>query len=220
MSHYSQQSAFHGSSEHRLGAPSGPGREENRPGGSRRELFASEVERLMDRLYGAALRMTRNGADAEDLVAEALTKAWANLDGLEDPQCFEKWIFRILANTFISERRRRRETPATELEREEDEAFSLFDNLHQPFLLWWGNPEQRFLDKLLREDVERALDDLPEPYRLVVVLVEVQGFTYAEAAETLEIPVGTVRSRLSRGRSLLQRALWRQARRVGLEVES
>lgn len=174
----------------------------------------------MDRLYGAALRMTRNGADAEDLVAETLTKAWANLDGLEDPQCFEKWIFRILANTFVSDRRRRRETPATELEREEGEAFSLFDNLHQPFLLWWGNPEQRFLDKLLREDVERALHDLPEPYRLVVILVEVQGFTYAEAAETLEIPIGTVRSRLSRGRSLLQRALWRQARRVGLEVES
>lgn len=171
----------------------------------------------MDRLYGTALRLTRNGAEAEDLVAEALTRAWSRLDRLEDLQAFEKWIFRILTNTFVSNRRRPRETPASELEGEEErDGASLFDRLHQPFLLWWGNPEQRLLDSLLRRDVERALDGLPDPYRLVVVLVDVEGFSYSEVAETLSIPVGTVRSRLSRGRSLLQGAIWQQARELGL----
>lgn len=173
----------------------------------------------MDRLYGTALRLTRRRADAEDLVADALTKAWTRLGSLEDLQSFEKWIFRILTNTFLSDRRRPRETLATELEGEEGDALSLFDKLHQPFLLWWGNPEQRLLDQLLREDIERALDSLPEPFRLAVILVDVEGFTYGEAAETLSIPVGTVRSRLSRGRGLLQGAIWKQAQQLGLAAE-
>lgn len=171
----------------------------------------------MDRLYGTAVRLTRNGAEAEDLVAEALAKAWSRLDRLEDLQAFEKWIFRILTNTFVSSRRGPRETPASELEGEEEaDGASLFDRLHQPFLLWWGNPEQRLLDDLLCRDVERALDGLPDPYRLVVVLVDVEGFSYSEVADTLSIPVGTVRSRLSRGRSLFQTAIWDRARELGL----
>lgn len=182
----------------------------------RRRFFQAEVERLMDRLYGTAVRLTRNRADAEDLVADALTKAWSRLDGLEDLQAFEKWIFRILTNTFISDRRRRRETLASEMEGEEEgDGVSLFDRLHQPFLLWWDNPERRLLDRLLREDVERALDGLPDPFRLPVILVDVEGFTYAEAAEELSVPVGTVRSRLSRGRALFQGALWHHARDRG-----
>lgn len=207
------------------GVPEGPAEAPPEAGGPeearRRQFFQAEVERLMDRLYGTAVRLTRNGADAEDLVAEALTKAWSRLDALEDLQAFEKWIFRILTNTFVSDRRRRREMPATELDREEedDDGVSLFDRLHQPFLLWWGNPEQRLLDRLLCDDVARALDSLPDPYRLVVVLVDVEGFTYAEAAETLSIPVGTVRSRLNRGRSLFQDAIWHRARELGLTPE-
>lgn len=185
---------------------------------NRRRFFQAEVERLMDRLYGTAVRLTRDRTDAEDLVAEALTRAWSRLDTLDDLQAFEKWIFRILTNTFVSSRRGPKETPATELECEEEETEggSLFDRLHEPFLLWWGNPEQRLLDRLLREDVSRALDALPDPYRLVVVLVDVEGFTYAEVSETLSIPVGTVRSRLNRGRRLFQDAIWHRARELGL----
>lgn len=186
----------------------------------RRAFFEAEAERLMDRLYGTALRLTRNGADAEDLVAEALAKAWASLDSLQDLQCLEKWLFRILVNTLISNRRRRQATPIGDMPDCEDgpDGFSLFERLHQPFLLWWGNPEQQLLDKLLREDIERALDSLPEAFRIVVIMVEVQGFSYAEAAETLNVPVGTVRSRLSRGRASLQSALWRQASQMGIAV--
>jgi RNA polymerase sigma-70 factor, ECF subfamily len=185
---------------------------------ARRQLFEAEIERLMDRLYGTALRLTRDRTDAEDLVAEALAKAWAHLASLQDLQCFEKWVFRILVNTFIGDRRRQAKTPCDLSPGWEDDGFSLFERLHQPFLLWWGNPEQQLLDKLRREDIERALDALPEVFRIVVVMVEAQGFSYAEVAETLNVPVGTVRSRLSRGRSLLQASLWRQARQLGIAV--
>lgn len=187
----------------------------------RRRFFQSEVERLMDRLYGTGLRLTRNRADAEDLVAEALTTAWSRLETLNDLQAFEKWVFRILTNTFVSRQRRRRETPATELERDDEEGDpeALFDRLHQPFLLWWDNPEQRLLDRLACKDIERALDGLQDPFRLAVVLVDLEGFTYAEAAESLSVPVGTVRSRLSRGRRLLQDAIWRQTRPGGSAAE-
>jgi RNA polymerase sigma-70 factor (ECF subfamily) len=186
----------------------------------RRALFESEADRLMDRLYGTALRLTRNGSDAEDLVAEALAKAWSSLDHLQDLRCFEKWLFRILVNTWISDRRRRQAQPVEEVPDGQDRphGFSLFERLHQPFLLWWGNPEQQLLDKLLREDIEQALDSLPEAFRIAVIMVEVQGFTYAEAAEMLQIPIGTVRSRLSRGRASLQRALWQQASQMGIAV--
>lgn len=184
-----------------------------------RRFFEDEVERLLDRLYGTAVRLTGSRPDAEDLVGDALIKAWAKRDSLKDPQSFEKWIFRILVNTFISDRRRHQARPHETIIGDgvcEPEGFSLFERMHQPFLLWWGNPEQQLLDKLLREDIEQALQDLPEAFRVVVMLVEVQGFSYAEAAETLDVPVGTVRSRLSRGRSLLQRTLWRQASQLGI----
>jgi RNA polymerase sigma-70 factor (ECF subfamily) len=182
-----------------------------------RTFFRTEVERLTDRLYGTALRLTRNAADAEDLVSEAVTKAWANFARLEDRQAFPKWIFRILANTYISEKRRPRPTIAEQVSADDDETpFSLFEKLHQPFLLWWANPEQELINKLLREDIERALDSLSEGFREVVILVEINGYSYAEVADILAVPIGTVRSRLARARSMLQRSLWTQARAAGL----
>ena len=185
----------------------------------KRQFFAAQVDRLLDRLYGSALQLTREKNAAEELVAESLLRAWAGFDGLRDREKFDGWMFTILTNTFISERRRRRPVTTSEVEVENIDGakeFSLFRQLHQPFLLWWGTPEQSFLNKLLREDIERALDALPEAYRTAIVLVEIQGRSYAEAARLLAVPVGTVRSRLSRGRSLLQRALWDYAAESGL----
>lgn len=188
---------------------------------SDRDFFRAEIERLMDRLYGTALRLTRNAADAEDLVSEAVIKAWANLDDLADRQAFPKWLFRILTNTFVSDRRRaRHETSETIIGADGEETFSLFEKLHQPFLLWWSNPEQELINKLLRVDLEHALDQLAAEYRTVVVLVEINGHSYAEVAEILGIPIGTVRSRLSRARSTLQRALWKQAQAAGLQPDA
>ena len=173
----------------------------------------------MDRLYGTALRLTGNPDDAEDVVAEAVGKAWSKLDDLRDLESMEGWLFRILNNSFVSLWRRRK--TRDEVEREAVETsdaggFSLFQQLHQPFLLWWGTPEQQFLNDVLQEDLQKALDALPDGFRVVIVLVEVQGYTYEEVSGLLEIPVGTVRSRLSRGRALLQKALWKQASEAGL----
>jgi RNA polymerase sigma-70 factor, ECF subfamily len=177
---------------------------------SDRARFEAEVTGTLDRLYGAALRMAKNPADAEDLVAEAVAKAWTSRESLDDPARFQGWIFRILTNTFIGECRKKG-TVSLDEPAADSEDFSLFDRLHQPFLLWWGNPEEEFLRKVLREDLTRALDALPEVFRVVVVLSELEGFSYQEIADMLDVPIGTVRSRLARGRSLLQQAVWQHS---------
>jgi RNA polymerase sigma-70 factor (ECF subfamily) len=187
----------------------------------RASWFETEVGRLIPDLYGAALRLARNDADAQDLVAEAIGNAWTHLDSLAAPGSFRGWVFRILHNAFVSQRRTPRAQITEEPYDEDAEAFALFDRLHQPFLLWWdGNPEQGFLDKLLREDLERAVDALPVSYRIVVVLADLQGFSYQEIAEQLAVPVGTVRSRLARARARLQRALWNHAVDAGLRTSA
>ena len=189
------------------------------PNSTDRAWFAPEVERLLPELLGTALRLTRNPTDAEDLVADTVAKGWIGLDSLQQRDALRGWLFRILTNAFLTSRRSaaaRAEYESLDDAGGEAALFSLFERLHQPFLLWWGNPERAFLNKLLREDLERAIDALSEPFRVVVVLVDVQGCSYHEVATVLEIPVGTVRSRLARGRAALQRALWNHARDAGL----
>jgi RNA polymerase sigma-70 factor (ECF subfamily) len=185
-----------------------------------RDVFLNHVEGSMDRLYGTALRLTRNPGDAEELVAETIARAWSSLDTLNEPERCLPWMLRIMTNFFISEKRSvRSKTPHESYVEEpdsEDTPFSLFDRLHQPFLLWWGNPEQEFLDQVTRKDIEAALNALPESFRIVVLLSDLEGMSYAEIAETLEVPVGTVRSRLSRARGLLQKSLWDLALDRGL----
>jgi RNA polymerase sigma-70 factor (ECF subfamily) len=174
---------------------------------------------LLPQLFATARRLCRDRADAEDLVAETVARAWTRLDSLSDEAALRAWCLRILMNCYATDCRARRARPATEsLEEaaEETEAFSVFERLHQPFLLWWSNPEQRFLNKLLREDLERAVDALPEAFRMVVLLADLQGLSYLEIAGVLDIPIGTVRSRLARGRSLLQKALWHHAADAGI----
>lgn len=177
--------------------------------------FTSFIEANLDELYRAALRLTRNPSDAQDLVADTVEKAWTCLDTLQDPERIAQWMKRIMTNHFISERRRAvHRTPHEEYveERDGDEApFSLFDRLHQPFLLWWSNPEQNFLDQILREHIQAALDKLPDEFRLVIVLTDMEGMKYQEVADSLDLPVGTVRSRLARARGMLQKLLWQQA---------
>jgi RNA polymerase sigma-70 factor (ECF subfamily) len=186
-----------------------------------KDAFETQVLAILGPLHGVARRLTKNDADAEDLVAESVTRAWQARASLADTGAFRAWMFRILSNTFISERRKALARPREELlldESGEEAAFSIFERLHQPFLLWFANPEQEFLDKLLREDLDRALAALPEHYRVVVVLADVEGLKYGEIAEALDVPVGTVRSRLARARSALQRTLWNVARDHGLHT--
>ncbi|HXH23711.1 MAG TPA: sigma-70 family RNA polymerase sigma factor [Vicinamibacterales bacterium] len=175
------------------------------------------MSEALPELFGTALRLTRNRADADDLVAETVARGWSHLDSLEDRSRLRGWLFRILTNTFLSAKRTEGRRGAHEaLDEQAEERFSLFDQLHAPVLLWCGNPEQEFLDKLLRDDLARAVDALPEPYRVVLVLAEIQGCAYREIADMLNVPIGTVRSRLARARALLQKALWQHGRDAGL----
>lgn len=181
--------------------------------------FEDRVVDLLRDLLSAARCMSDRHAEAEDVVADAVARAWERRGDLRDRDSFRGWIFRILRNCFLQRRRRRkrrpREVPLPDAS-DEEASFSIFERLHQPFLLWWGNPEERFFDELLKEDLERAVDELPEHYRCVLMLADVQGFSYAEIAEFLDLPVGTVRSRLSRARSRLQESLWNHAVDAGL----
>jgi RNA polymerase sigma-70 factor, ECF subfamily len=181
------------------------------------DWFCDALLPLLPELYATARRLTKNAADAEDLVAEAVARAWRARDGLTDRAAFRGWIYRILSNACTSWWRAASARPVVEsLAEETDAPFSLFERLHQPFLLWFGTPEQAFLDKLLREDLERAIDALPETFRLVVVLADLQGLSYQEIADALQVPIGTVRSRLARGRAALQKALWQHGLDAGL----
>jgi RNA polymerase sigma-70 factor, ECF subfamily len=186
-----------------------------------KDLFEAGVLAILGPLHGVARRLTKNDADADDLVAESISRAWRARASLADGGAFRAWMFRILNNTFISERRRASARPREELlvdqGAEDDGTFSIFERLHRPVLLWFATPEQEFLDSLLREDLDRALAALPEHYRIVVVLADVEGLKYGEIAETLDVPVGTVRSRLARARSALQRTLWHVAQEHGLQ---
>lgn len=177
-------------------------------------FFGTGVEANIDALYSVALRLTRREADAEDLVAETVAKAWSAIDTLGDPERFRPWLFRILHNTFISDYRKRAVRPDeasySDSDCEDDELATLLNEQSDDFLVWWSNPEREFFNNLLGESLLAALDKLPEAYRTVVVLVNVEGFTYDETAEVLGIAPGTVRSRMKRGRTLLQKTLWQR----------
>lgn len=186
---------------------------------SEERWFEEQVMALLPDLLSGARRLAGSEADAEDLVSEAVARAWEHREDLRKRERFRGWLFSILRNCFLG-RRRKEEVRPDEVplpgEGEDEPSFSLFEQLHQPFLLWWGNPEQEFFDGLLQEDLEKAIDALPEHYRMVVVLADVQGLTYAEISEALDVPIGTVRSRLARGRSRLQETLWHHAVEAGL----
>ncbi len=181
-----------------------------------RAWFEQAVLQVLPELLGTARRLARNREDAEDLAAEAITRAWLHRATLRERDRFAGWILRIQTNLFLTRRRSEASHPEMALDLEGEDDFSLFERLHQPFLLWWSTPEQEFLDRLLREDLVRAIESLPDHFRIPVLLADVQGFSYGEIAESLAVPVGTVRSRLARGRALLQKALWAHACDAGL----
>ncbi|HSG58592.1 MAG TPA: sigma-70 family RNA polymerase sigma factor [Woeseiaceae bacterium] len=183
-----------------------------------RAFFSQGVEENMDALYRTALRLTGSGADAEDLVAESVSKAWAAIDSLDDRSRFRPWVFRILHNMFISNYRKLAARPlASAYHEDSDEVLATLLN-EQPdeFLVWWANPERQFFNEVLGETIMAAIGELPLEFRMTIVLINIEGLKYDEAAEVLGVPAGTVRSRMKRGRTLLQKALWQQARDAGL----
>jgi len=171
---------------------------------TRREFESLSLDHL-DPLYSAALRLTKNERDAEDLVQDTFLRAFRFFDKFERGTNMKAWLFKILTNTFINKYRRRvKERTVVEGAAREgmNERFVARDANESA-----SNPEQYFFDKLLSDDVLRSIDQLPIDFRLVVILADLQEFSYKEIAEILDCPVGTVMSRLYRGRKLLQKNL-------------
>ena len=163
-------------------------------------------------LYNAAYRMSRNSEDAEDLVQEAYLKAYRYYDKFQEGTNLKAWLFKILKNTFINTYRKRQLEPQKSdfAEIEESMERLIQDRAGAP-----RDPEEELLRSILDEDVQRAIDELADEYRMVVLLADIEGFSYKEIASILDIPLGTVMSRLYRGRRLLEAALLKYARARG-----
>lgn len=167
-----------------------------------------EVEAMVhtEALYRTALRMTKNPGDAEDLVQETLLKAYKSFDRFEKGTNAKAWLFKIMTNTFINTyRARQKESTSVSFDEIDD---SYLHNQITGMSSESGNPEKDFFNKVLDADVVAAIEKLPEEFRMVVVLAFNEGFAYQEIADILGIQVGTVKSRLHRGRKILQKLLW------------
>ena len=179
------------------------------PGGGDTQEFEQVALVHLDALYHIALRLTRNRAEAEDVVQEAFLRAFRSFDRFNPGTNCRAWLFTILRNVFLNRvRSRGREVLEAEVGGLDQVEITTDTRVE-------GNPEEQFFQTMLHGDVDRALTTLPLAFREAVLLVDVEGLTYREVADVLDCPIGTVMSRLSRGRALLRRALGRFAREHG-----
>jgi len=175
----------------------------------------------MGSLYSAAMRMTRNAADAEDLVQETYLKAYRAFGSFQEGTNLKSWLYKILTNTFINSYRSRRRRPV-ESDLDDVEDLYLYRRLGGlEGAIAGRSAEDVVLDQFSEAEVKAAVESLPEAFRMVVLLADVEGFSYKEIAEILDIPIGTVMSRLHRGRRALQKALhdFAEERRLSLPAE-
>jgi RNA polymerase sigma-70 factor (ECF subfamily) len=185
-----------------------------RPSNRTKQEFEGLALAHLDSLYASALRLTKNERDAEDLVQDTCMRAYRFFDKFERGTNIKAWLFRILTNTFINRYRRKvKERSATEGP-EQEAVQALF--FSQDATDQASNPERYLFDRLLSDDVLRAIDSLPIDFRMVVILADLQEFSYKEIADILGCPVGTVMSRLFRGRKQLQKMLRDYAAGLGV----
>jgi RNA polymerase sigma-70 factor, ECF subfamily len=170
--------------------------------------FAELAMQHMGSLYTAALRMTRNPSDAEDLVQETYLKAYRAFGTFQEGTNLKAWLYKILTNTFINSYRSKKRRPEqTELDDVED--LYLYRRMGGLEAVAAGrSAEEEVLDHFTESDVKEAVESLPDQFRMAVLLADVEGFSYKDIAEILDIPIGTVMSRLHRGRKALQKALF------------
>ena len=178
------------------------------PVDEKRASFEREALVHLDTLYRVALRLTGNASDADDLVQETMLKAYRAWDQYEKGTNAKGWLLTILRHAFINEYRRRTRHPET-VDLDAIEPFSVFDELQD------DDPQGTFFDRIVDDEVLRAIDELPEQFRETVVLSDVEGLSYEEIARVLEVPVGTVKSRLFRARRMLQAKLYDYAVGMG-----
>jgi len=176
--------------------------------------FEATALPFLDQLYSAALRMTRKPADAEDLVQETFVKAFAAFHQFEEGTNLKAWLYRILTNTYINIYRKKQREPQQTMTEEIDDWSLARAAEHTSTGL--RSAETEALDHLPDSAVKDALAGLPDDFRMAVYLADVEGFSYKEIAEIMGTPIGTVMSRLHRGRKALQRSLWDYATERGL----
>jgi RNA polymerase sigma-70 factor, ECF subfamily len=180
-----------------------------------RKRFQRDALPLLDSLYAGALRMTRNPADAEDLVQETMLRAYRSFDRFEPGTNLKAWLFRIMTNAYINTYRKKQREPL-KVSQDDIEDFDLYQELKNHDPSFSATPESIVLDNLLDSDITQAIDDLPEQFRMAVLLSDLEGFSYAEMAEIMDVPMGTVMSRLHRGRKALQKRLLDLAKEKGI----
>jgi RNA polymerase sigma-70 factor (ECF subfamily) len=170
--------------------------------------FTELAMEYMPALYTAALRMTRNPSDAEDLVQETYLKAYRAFGGFQEGTNLKAWLYRILTNTFINTYRAKKRRPEiTDVEDVED--LYLYRHLGADRPAGLGrSAEEEALERVTDTEVKEAIESLPESFRIAVLLADVEGFSYKEIAEITDVPIGTVMSRIHRGRKALQKALF------------
>jgi RNA polymerase sigma-70 factor (ECF subfamily) len=178
------------------------------PPADKRASFEAEALVHLDAVYRLALRLAGNTADAEDLVQETMLRAYRSWDRYTPGTNAKGWLLTILRNLFINEYRRRSRHPET-VNLDTVEPFAVFQNMRDE------DPQASFFDRIVDEEVIRAVDALPEAFREAVTLSDVEGLSYEEIARVLEVPVGTVKSRLFRGRRMLQKKLYDYAVEMG-----
>ena len=186
---------------------------------SEKEKFTADAMQYAPQLFSTALRMTRNRSDAEDLVQETYIKGWRSFQTFQEGTNLRAWLFRIMTNTYINKYNAQKRK-GTEVELDDVEELFLYKRLgsiDQSQLS--SSAEDQMLDLFTDDEVKNALESLPEDFRIPVLLSDVDGFAYKEIAEMLEIPIGTVMSRLHRGRKAMQKMLYEYARDKGLIVE-
>ena len=176
--------------------------------------FEQDAMQFASQLYSAALRMTRNPADAEDVVQETFLKAYRAYDSFQEGTNLKAWLYRILTNTYINRYRKAQRRPS-EVELGELQDLYLYRRLGEQSGAT-ESAEAAALEQFVDADVIQALESLPENFRMPVLLADVEGFAYKEIAEMLDIPIGTVMSRLHRGRKALQKKLWHLAEERGI----
>ena len=183
------------------------GRRSTQSSAAARPVFEAEALSHLDSLFGTALRLTRNYAEAEDLVQDAYTKAFRFAHQFEQGTNLKAWLFTILRNTYRNRRRDATRDPV-EADSERIELAAVLPDHAE-------TPEQLLLRASIDIDLQAALDSLPEPFREAVWLRDVEEFSYAEMAKMLDVPVGTVMSRISRGRRLLYERLMARTDKFG-----
>jgi RNA polymerase sigma-70 factor (ECF subfamily) len=185
-----------------------------------REDFTHDAMQHAPQLFSTAMRMTRNRSDAEDLVQETFIKAWRSFATYQQGTNLRAWLFRIMTNTYINKYNAQQRKP-TETELDDVEELFLYKRLgavDQSQLS--QSAEDQMLSLFTDDEVKKALEELPDQFRIPVLMSDVEGFSYKEIAEILEIPLGTVMSRLHRGRKAMQKMLYEYAKERGLINEA